>query len=305
MAAQIHNGQPYQDGWWQSIDGLKLHYRDYHGGPGAARRPPILCVPGLTRNVRDFEPVAERLSPAWRVICVDLRGRGESQQAPDSTSYQPPAYLADIGALFVALGLKQVVLFGTSLGGLLAMLMARTTPERLAAVLLNDIGPVIDADGYAKIKSYVGKSASWPTWLHAARGLAETRFDVYPRYELRDWLAMAKRLCRLTTAGRIIFDYDMRIGEPIREAPVDAPPVDMWPAFEALAGRPLALVRGALSDLLSEETVEEMARRLPALDVTTVPDVGHAPVLDEPEAIAAIDRLLATVGAGGASRVIT
>jgi pimeloyl-ACP methyl ester carboxylesterase len=299
MAAQIQNGQAYEDGWWQSIDGLKLHYRDYPGGPEASGKPPILCIPGLTRNARDFEAVAERLSPTWRVICVDLRGRGESQPAPDSTSYGPPAYLADIGALFVALGLKQVVLFGTSLGGILAMLMAVTTPERLAAVLLNDIGPVLEADGLLKIKGYVGKSASWPTWLHAARGLAETRTDVYPRYELHDWLAMAKRLCKLTPAGRIVFDYDMRIGEPIREAPLDAPPVDMWPAFEALAGRPVALVRGDLSDLLSGATAAEMARRMPGLDVTVVPDVGHTPVLDEPEAVAAIDRLLARAEGGG------
>jgi pimeloyl-ACP methyl ester carboxylesterase len=287
--------QGYEDGWWQAIDGLKLHYRDYPGGEDAAGRPPILCIPGLTRNARDFEVVAERLSPAWRVICVDLRGRGESAASPDSATYQQPTYLADIGALFVALGLKRVVLLGSSLGGLIAMLMARTTPERLAAVLLNDIGPVIEADGYLKIKGYVGKSASWPTWLHAARGLAETRFDVYPNYELHDWLALAKRLCKLTPAGRIVFDYDMKIGEPIRAAPTDAPPVDLWPAFEALAGRPVALVRGELSDLLSEETVAEMAARLPGLEVTTVAGVGHTPVLDEPEAVAAVDRLLGRI----------
>jgi pimeloyl-ACP methyl ester carboxylesterase len=283
----------YQDGWWQSIDGLKLHYRDYPGGPVAVDRPAILCVPGLTRNARDFELVAQRLSPGWRVICIDLRGRGESAPAPDPMSYAPPFYLTDISALFVALKLGKVVLFGSSLGGLLAMMMAATTPERLAAVLLNDIGPVIDAEGFARIKSYVGKSASWPTWLHAARAIAESRFDVYPYYGLHQWLTLAKRLCRVTSAGRIVWDYDMRIAEPIREAPVDAPPVDMWPAFEALEGRPVTLVRGELSDLLSEESAAEMVRRLPGLDFATVPDVGHTPILDEPEAVAAIDRLLA------------
>ncbi|WBO22060.1 alpha/beta fold hydrolase [Sphingomonas abietis] len=286
--------QRYEDGWWQSTDGLKLHYRDYPGGADAKAdgRPPILCIPGLTRNARDFEALAERLSPEWRVICVDLRGRGESPQSPDSASYTPPTYVLDIGALYVALGIDKAVLLGTSLGGLIAMLMALTTPERLAGVLLNDIGPVIDPAGISRIRSYVGKSASWPTWLHAARALAETERDVFPRYMLEDWLLLAKRRCRLTSAGRIVFDYDMRIAEPIRQVTEDAPAPDLWPAFSALRGRPLALVRGGRSDLLSAKLADEMVSRLPGLDLTTVPDVGHAPTLDEPEAVAAIDRLL-------------
>jgi pimeloyl-ACP methyl ester carboxylesterase len=301
MAAQSpQNGQRYEDGWWQSTDGLKLHYRDYPGGTDARNggRPPILCVPGLTRNARDFEAVAERLSPEWRVICVDLRGRGESPQSPDSASYAPPTYVLDIGALYVALGIDKAVLLGTSLGGLIAMLMALTTPERLAGVLLNDIGPVIEPAGMSRIRSYVGKSASWPTWLHAARALAETERDVFPRYVLEDWLALAKRRCRLTSAGRVVFDYDMRIGEPIRQAPEDAPVPDLWPAFSALRGRPLALLRGERSDLLSPKLAEEMVQRLPGLDLTVVPDVGHAPSLDEPESAAAIDRLLDRVRSG-------
>jgi pimeloyl-ACP methyl ester carboxylesterase len=282
--------KPYEDGWWQSADGLKLHYRDYAGGKDG--RPPILCVPGLTRNARDFEAVAERLSPAWRVICVDLRGRGESPSASDSASYAPPTYVLDIGALYVALKIERAVLFGTSLGGLIAMLMALTTPGRLAAVLLNDIGPVIEPAGLARIRSYVGKSASWPTWLHAARALAESERDTFPEYVMEDWLAAAKRRCRLTTAGRVVFDYDMRIADPIRDVPVSAPPPDLWPAFEALAGHPVALLRGARSDLLGAAVADEMARRMPGLTLTAIPDVGHAPALDEPESVAAIDRLL-------------
>jgi pimeloyl-ACP methyl ester carboxylesterase len=288
--------QRYEDGWWQTTDGLKLHYRDYPGGREG--QPPILCIPGLTRNARDFERVAERLAGEWRVICVDLRGRGESPQSPESASYSPPTYVLDIGALYVALGLSKTVLLGTSLGGLIAMLMALTTPERLAGVLLNDIGPVIDAGGMARIRSYVGKSASWPTWLHAARGIAEAERDVFPRYLVEDWLRVAKQRCRLTSAGRVTLDYDMRIGEPIREAPADAPPVDLWPAFSALRGRPIALLRGGRSDLLTQAVAQDMANRLTSLELTIVPDVGHAPALDEPEAVAAIDRLLARVRGG-------
>jgi pimeloyl-ACP methyl ester carboxylesterase len=289
--------QLYEDGWWQSTDGLKLHYRDYAGG--AEGRPAILCIPGLTRNARDFERVAERLAGEWRVICVDLRGRGESPVSPDSASYAPPTYVLDIGALFVALKLDKVVLFGTSLGGIIAMLIAATTPQRLAGVLMNDIGPVIEGGGLLRIKGYVGKGPSWPTWLHAARGIAEAEKDVYPRYQIEDWLRTAKQRCRLTSAGRIVYDYDMRIGEPIREAPEDAPAPDLWPAFEALGGRPVAVLHGERSDILSSVRALEMATRLPGLDLVTVPQVGHAPALDEPESIAAIDRLLAKVKAKG------
>jgi len=233
------------------------------------------------------------------VLCVDLRGRGESPPAADPASYAPPSYALDIGALFVALEIERAVVLGTSLGGLIAMLMALTTPERLAGVLLNDIGPVLDPGGLSRIRSYVGRSASWPTWLHAARALAETQKAAFPRYAIEDWLAMAKRVCRLTSAGRIVFDYDMRIAEPFREAPDEnAPSPDLWPAFEALAGRPVAVTRGALSDLLSDATAQAMARRVPDVDLVTVADVGHAPALDEPEAIVAIDRLLQRVTAG-------
>ena len=288
--------QRYEDGWWLTTDGLKLHYRDYPGGTDG--QPPILCIPGLTRNARDFEGVAERLSPEWRVICVDLRGRGESPQSPDSASYSPPTYVLDVGALYVALGLQKAVLLGTSLGGLIAMAMALTTPERLAGVLLNDIGPVIASDGMARIRSYVGKSASWPTWLHAARGIAEAEHDMFPRYQIEDWLRVAKRRCRLTSAGRVVFDYDMRIGEPIRETPADAPVPDLWPAFSALRGRPIALLRGARSDLLTQAAADEMAHRLTSLELTVVPDVGHAPSLEEPESVGAIDRLLERVRTG-------
>jgi pimeloyl-ACP methyl ester carboxylesterase len=285
--------ESYEDGWWQSPDGLKLHYRDYPGDPA---KLPVLCLSGLTRNARDFAPVAARLSPGRRVICAELRGRGESANAPDPMSYTPPVYLADLAALIEALALERVVLFGTSLGGILSMLIGATMPGKVGGVLLNDIGPVVEAAGLARIRGYVGKNASWPTWVHAARTIAEGQRDAFPKYGLEDWLAMAKRLCRLTSAGKIVFAYDMRIAEPLRQPEVAAPP-DMWPALDALAGRPALLVRGGRSDILSIATATEMARRLPEMEVVTLPDIGHAPVLDEPPAAAGIDRLLARIDA--------
>jgi len=281
----------WSDGWWTSPDGLRLHFRDYAGDPA---RPPILCIAGLTRNARDFEGVAGRLAGEWRLICPDLRGRGESEPARDSASYNPLVYLQDVQALIAELALPRIVLFGTSLGGLVAMLLATVDKPRLAGLLLNDVGPKLEEQGLEHIRTYVGRGQSWPTWAHAARGLAEAHRERYPDWDFDSWLVYAKRLCRLTRQGRIVPDYDLRIAEPIR-AP--APPVDLWPAYRATAGIPALLVRGELSDLLSAETAERMGEENPDLEVVTVPRVGHAPTLDEAEAAAGIDRLLERVAA--------
>jgi pimeloyl-ACP methyl ester carboxylesterase len=281
----------WSDAHWSSGDGLRLHYRDYAGDPA---RPPIICIPGLTRNARDFEGVAERLAGRWRLICVDLRGRGESAHARDPMTYVPPVYCEDMEALIRELALGRFILFGTSLGGLITMLLAMADNKRIAGALLNDVGPVIEEGGLNHIRSYVGRSQNWPTWLHAARALRETNKGRYPHWDLDQWVVFAKRLCRLTPAGRIVLDYDMRIAEPFRQPPAD-PGFDMWSAYAGLIGIPSVLVHGELSDLISEATIEEMKRRNPALESVTVPGVGHAPTLEEPQAVAAIDRLLERV----------
>jgi pimeloyl-ACP methyl ester carboxylesterase len=279
------------DGYWRSPDGLKLHYRDYAGD---AERLPILCIPGLTRNARDFEGVADRLAGAQRVICVELRGRGESDYARDPMSYLPTTYLQDLEAMIRELALRRFILFGTSLGGLMTMFLSMNDGHRIAGALLNDIGPVLETRGLDHIRSYVGRAQSWPTWLHAARFLAEAQRDRYPDWALDQWLVYAKRLCKLTPGGRVVFDYDMRIAEPFRQPGGEAD-FDLWTAFAGLKGIPTLVVRGELSDLLSPATVERMAAENPALESVTVPRVGHAPTLDEPEATAAIDRLLKRV----------
>jgi pimeloyl-ACP methyl ester carboxylesterase len=281
----------WSDGYWVSSDGLKLHYRDYAGDTS---RPPIICIPGLTRNARDFEGVAARLAGAWRVICVELRGRGGSEAAKDPMTYMPVTYLQDVEALVAELKLKRFVLFGTSLGGLITMLMAASGKDRIAGALLNDIGPVLESRGLERIRSYVGRSQNWPTWLHAARFLAEAQSDRYPDWQLDDWLIYAKRLGRLTSGGRIVFDYDMRIAEPFK-LPQGEAGFDLWPAFRALAGIPSLVVHGELSDVLSAESVAKMIEAVPTMESVTVPRVGHAPTLDEPEAQQAIDALLKRV----------
>ncbi|HZU62694.1 MAG TPA: alpha/beta hydrolase [Novosphingobium sp.] len=284
------------DAFWQGPDGLKLHYRDY---PGDGGRPPLLCLPGLTRNARDFEALAGRLAGRWRVICPDMRGRGDSDYARNSATYNPMQYVADVNALLEGLEIGRFVAVGTSLGGLMTMILAMVEAGRIAGAVLNDIGPVIEPAGLARIRGYVGQGRNFPTWIHAARALAEEQAHAYPDYTLDDWLAMAKRLMVVGGNGRIVFDYDMRIAEPF-EKPGGEAGVDMWPGLEALAGRPVLCLRGALSDILSAATLAEMSRRLPEAECLTLPQVGHAPTLAEPAAAAAIDRLLERIAGAGA-----
>ena len=283
----------WSDGYWWSNDGLRLHYRDF---AGPENKPPIICIPGLTRNARDFEGVAGRLAGDWRVICVELRGRGESAYAKDAMTYVPLTYLQDLEALIRDLSLRRFILFGTSLGGLITMLLAAADQSRIAGAVINDIGPDLDSRGLERIRGYVGRSQSWPTWLHAARYFAEAQRDVFPGWELDQWLVFAKRVCKLNSNGRIVFDYDMRIAEPFK-LPGGATGFDLWSAFAGLKNVRSLVVRGALSDLLSETTVDRMTAENPAMESVTVPDVGHAPTLEEPEAMAAIDRLLERIEA--------
>ncbi len=290
--ASAHNLPDHVDGYWWSPDGLRLHYRDY---PGPADRPPLLCIPGLTRNARDYEAFAARRCVERRVIAVDLRGRGESGYARDPMSYVPLTYLQDLEALVGELKLDRFVVVGTSLGGILTMLMAATHPERIAGAVLNDVGPEIDPVGLGRIRGQVGKANWHPTWMHAARALAEVNADIHPDYGIEDWLTMAKRRYRLNSAGRIVLDYDMKIAEPFRVPGNEAGP-DMWRAFDALKGKPLLIVRGERSDILAAATAAEMKRRVKGSELVTVAATGHAPTLDEPEAAAGVDRLLARIG---------
>lgn len=286
----------FEDRFWTSRDGLKLHFRDYApAGDLVSGRPVVLCLHGLTRNARDFDVLAPRLaSEGWRVLCPDLRGRGDSEYAKDSASYVPPQYVDDTLALLEAEGIERFIAIGTSLGGLMTMGLALSDSGRIAAAVINDVGPALDPAGLERIKDYVGQGRSYPTWVHAARGLERAIGEAHPGQPLDFWIGKAKRLMTLSSNGRIVFDYDMKIAEPFLEMDLDAQP-DLWPAWEALAGRPVLVLRGALSDLLSAETLAKMLRRLPGSEGITLEGVGHAPTLDEPESVVAIERLLARV----------
>lgn len=284
----------YRQGTWKSGDGLTLHYRDY---PGREDRPPILCIPGLTRNARDFVPVAEAFAGEWRVICADLRGRGESDYARDPASYTPAHYVEDVTALIEQAQLGAVVAIGTSLGGIITMLLAQAG-TRFAGAVINDIGPVIEDDGIARIRDYVGQGRSFPTWMHAAWAMRDSSSHIYPAFEIEDWLRYTKRLMCVSGNGRIAFDYDMKVAVPFTETPAGIG-IDLWPALRALQGCPLLALRGELSDLLTDATFRQMGSEVEGLELVTVPGVGHAPTLEEPAALEAIARLLARVAKAG------
>ena len=290
MDVAKQQSQAWADRYWTSRDGLTLHYRDY---PGPSDRPPLLMLHGLTRNSRDFEHVAARYAGDWRVIAVDFRGRGMSERDPNSARYMPATYAGDVIQLLDELQIDKAVFLGTSLGGLVTMIVASVAPERIAGVLLNDVGPELDLSGIDRIKTYVGKPVVFRDWDDAAEQLRSRSGDVHPKYDRAEWLRFAKRICRETDAG-VEFDYDMAIAEPFNAGNTGEVP-DGWPYYKALAGRPVLVLRGELSDLLSDAASERMATEISNVEVVTVPDVGHAPDLGEPVAAAAIDRLLERV----------
>jgi pimeloyl-ACP methyl ester carboxylesterase len=281
----------WTDRFWYSAEGLRLHYRDYEG---PRDRPPILCIPGLTRNARDFEPVADRYAGDWRVITVELRGRGLSDIDPDPSRYTPHYYVADLLKLLDQLGIADAVFFGTSLGAICTMLLASTDADRIAGALLNDIGPEIDQAGIDRIAGYVGRAVLFENWDEAIAVLTERNRDVFPKWGPGEWERFTRRIMTEAPDG-IRFQYDMRIADNFRAA-TEGPQGANWHLYEALAGRPLLILRGERSDLLSAEVALQMVERLHGdAELVVVPAVGHTPSLEEPEAQAAMDRLLERV----------
>jgi pimeloyl-ACP methyl ester carboxylesterase len=274
--------------WWRSADGLRLHARDYAAASGEAKLPVVL-VHGLTRNSRDFEDLAPVIA-SWgrRVVVPDVRGRGRSDRDPNPANYHPGLYAADIAGLLDRLGVARAQFLGTSMGGLITMALSTFRGELIAGAVLNDVGPVIAPEGLGRISAYVGQPAEAADWDAAAAYVKANNARALPHYDDAAWARMARRLFREGANGRPELDYDLRIADAIR-ATAGAPAPDLWPYFDALAtGRPLLVVRGANSDLLDAQTAAAMQARAPHTVLAEVPGVGHAPMLDEPVALAAI-----------------
>ena len=282
----------FENRYFTVRDGLKLHYRDY---PGAADKPPLLCLHGLTRNARDWANFAARYAPGHRVLALDFRGRADSAYDPYPSRYHPGTYAGDVIELLDQLGLPEAIFVGTSLGGLVTMIIAATAPQRIAAAIINDVGPDVDPGGIDRILTYVGKDVRFKSWDDAADQIASNYGASFDRFTHDDWVRMAKRNCREEN-GEVRFDYDMAIAEPFRNLGPTPPQVDLWPLFAALGKKPLLVVRGAKSDLLTAETAAKMQAVAPHMKLAVVPGVGHAPELNEPEAVAAIDEFLDSLG---------
>ncbi|MCB2066258.1 MAG: alpha/beta hydrolase [Erythrobacter sp.] len=269
---------------------LTLFARDY-GGTGK----PVLMMHGLTRNSGDFEGLAQHLAGQYRLVVPDQRGRGLSDYDPVPGNYRPDTYAKDMFALLASLDIERPALIGTSMGGLMAMVMNAMAPESFPAIAFNDVGPVLDPAGLARISSYAGVGGPMANWAAAAQACAATNAEAFPDYGPADWQAWARRTCRELPDGRVEFAYDPAIAQGF--ADVDDTPqaeADLWPLWELLGQTPVLALRGALSDLLAPDTLVEMTRRHTGpITAVTVPGRGHAPMLDEPEAVAAITAFLA------------
>jgi pimeloyl-ACP methyl ester carboxylesterase len=270
-------------------DGLRLHVREY--GDGRAQRLPVMCLPGLSRTAEDFEVLATAIAgdaaKPRRVLALDSRGRGLSEHDRDPKNYAIPVELADVMAVLVALGAAPAIIIGTSRGGLLAMALAAHRPGALAGVVLNDIGPVIEAGGLMRIKGFVGKLPQPRSFEEGADILRRIAGSQFPNLGAAHWLAAARRGWREKN-GRLIPTYDPALAHNLASISADRPIATMWPQFEALTRVPVMVVRGANSDILSSETVDAMKARHLAMEVLVVADQGHAPLLVEPDIIASI-----------------
>ncbi len=283
----------FTDRYIFTSDSVRLHYRDYAGE--SSQRPTLLCLPGITRNARDFEAFAARFAPRYRVITVSFRGRGESGYAATPLSYVPLTYLQDISLLMDEAGLDKVVIVGTSLGGLVGLLLDVTQRKRITGLVLNDVGPEMEEAGLARVRTYLGRGGNWQSWLIAARDIARRQAEIYPDWTLDKWLIHAKRLCRVSREGRIIWDYDPEIAAPFNlpNNSSNSAALDLWLALESYRDRPVLSLRGELSDILSAGGQARMAERMPNLTAVTIPRVGHAPTLEEPQAVEALEQYLA------------
>jgi pimeloyl-ACP methyl ester carboxylesterase len=294
------------DRFWTSADGLRLHARDYAPASGEAR-PPVICLHGLTRNARDFEDLAPHLAyQGRRVLALDVRGRGQSAWDPQPMRYQPAVYAADVLALMDALGIARAAFIGTSMGGLITLVIASLRPLAVAGAVLNDVGPELAPEGLARIAGYAGKGPEVSDWAGAADYARFLNAAVFPAYGPADWAAFARRLF-VEKAGRPVLDYDPAIAQAFKppEGQPAPPAPNLWPLFLGLAfapaptpakiPRPLLLIRGGVSDLLAPDTAAKMRALAPHMAYAEVPGVGHAPMLDEPQALSAIDAWLKAV----------
>lgn len=279
-----------RDVFCRSADGLRLHARVI--GPDDAAALPVLCLPGLTRTAEDFDVIARALAndPAHprQVTAVDYRGRGLSDYDPDPAKYAVPVEMGDVLAIAAARGISRAIFLGTSRGGLITMALAAAQPQLLAGVILNDIGPALEIGGLMKIKGYITAPPERHNWDEAKAGLKELFGSVFPNLDEAGWDAWTRRAFREKAGGGLERTYDVSLAKTLEAVDWNSPLPTIWELYDKLAGVPLMLIHGGLSDLLSAQAVQDMAARHPGLDVVEVPDEGHAPLLADAPTIARI-----------------
>jgi pimeloyl-ACP methyl ester carboxylesterase len=266
-------------------DGLRLHVREH--GAATSTATPVVCLPGLTRTTADFDDLARALAagePARRVLALDSRGRGQSAYDPNPKNYTPAIELTDLIQVLNALDVPRAVFVGSSRGGILTMLLAAIHPQMIAGAVLHDIGPLIEPAGVARIKSYVGKLKQ-PSGLTEGADMLRDLFGAqFPMVTTAQWVGAAERAWKVET-GKLVQTYDPALAATLADVDIEHPLPALWNEFDALAGVPVLVIRGANSDILSTATVREMQAHHPNLQVIEVPDQGHVPFLDDDELI--------------------
>lgn len=289
------NQGEYLELFYPGHDGLKLYARDYPAPPECDRLP-VLCMHGLTRNSADFEPIASQLNQHFRLIIPDQRGRGLSHYDSNPNNYQIPVYAKDMLKLLQLLGINKVLVIGTSMGGLIAMTMAAINPTAIHAIAYNDIGPVIESAGIARIGEYVSCPKIADNWQQAGEHTQSIHRHAYPDFNEDDWLAFAKRTHKDCGNGQLKPAYDTHIVLANTNTDQDFTPPDLWALFDATKNLASLVVRGQLSEILSRETVQTMVQKHPQLQALEAPNVGHAPILNEPSVYPALEQFLLTNG---------
>jgi pimeloyl-ACP methyl ester carboxylesterase len=282
-------GELWLDITYRSFDDLRLYVRHYPA-PSAKFRS-VVCLPGLTRNSRDFHTLATYLSRYAEkprdVYCFDYRGRGRSQFDRKWRNYVPYIELLDILDFLTINGLHKVGIVATSRGGIIAMLMAALRPTAMGPVVLNDIGAVIETRGLARIINYVRRMPNPKSWPDAVMIVREINERTFPNLSDAEWEEMARALFD-ERKGRPMRAYDRRLARAVGSIDLSRPIPDLWPQFIALGQFPVLAVRGANSDVLSAETLQAMIERHPNMRTITVPDQGHAPLLKDQETVEGI-----------------
>lgn len=274
-------------------DGIKTYVLELIPD-GEIKGDPIFCIHGLTRNHKDFEPIFDFLLGFGRkVFAIDVRGRGNSDYDPNPLNYHPGTYVGDVANIMNVLEIEKAVFIGTSMGGIISMILAAFMPDKVAGIILNDVGPEVNEAGIARIRNYVGNSAPVDNWDDAIKGIKAIAQKEYPlqKDNQQFWQDFAKRISKEEN-GKISLAYDPEIKQNLQPAKEGEPAPNLWAQFEMIKDIPIGLISGELSDIMTSDIVEKMKKISPNLKVELIDNVGHAPILNEEKALKIIKEIL-------------